>query len=125
MLGGIYEISTDNRVGVVNFATSRNLIVRSTMFPNCNINKFTWTSPDGKTQNQIDRILIDRKQHSSVLDVRLFRAVDCVDDHYLVVSEIRERLAVSKQTMHRVHMERFSFKKLNKVKGKEQYHIEI
>jgi hypothetical protein len=36
-----------------------------------------------------------------------------------------ERLAVCKQTTHRVHMERFSLKKLNEVEGKEQYRFEI
>jgi hypothetical protein len=25
--------------------------VKSTMFPHCNIHKFSWTSPDGKTQS--------------------------------------------------------------------------
>jgi hypothetical protein len=38
---------------------------------------------------------------------------------------VRERLAVSKQTTHRVHMERFNLKKLNEVEGKEQYRVEI
>jgi hypothetical protein len=42
-----------------------------------------------------------------------------------VVAKVRERLAVSKQTMHKVHMERFNFKKLNEVEGKEQYCVEI
>jgi hypothetical protein len=42
-----------------------------------------------------------------------------------VVAKVRERLAVSKQTMHRFHMERLNLKKLNEVNGKEQYHIEI
>jgi hypothetical protein len=65
----LHEISNDNAVRVVNFAISKHLIVKSTMFPLCNINKFTWTSPDGKTHNQIEHILIDRRQHSSVLDV--------------------------------------------------------
>jgi hypothetical protein len=64
----LHEISNDNGVRVVNFATSKNLIVKGTMFPHCNIHKFTWTY-DGKTHNQIDHILIDRRRHSSVPDV--------------------------------------------------------
>jgi hypothetical protein len=33
------------------------------------------------------------------------------------VAKFRERLAVSKQTTHRVHMERITLKKLNDVEG--------
>jgi hypothetical protein len=54
---------------VVNFATSKDLVVKSTMFPHRNIHKYTWTSPDGKTHNQIDRVLIDRRLHSIILEV--------------------------------------------------------
>jgi hypothetical protein len=53
-----HKINNDKGVTVVNFATSKNLVVKSTMFPHCSINKYTWTSPDGKTHNQIDRVLI-------------------------------------------------------------------
>jgi hypothetical protein len=69
--------------------------------------------------------LIDRRQHSTILDVRSFRVADCDTDHYLVVKMIRERLAVSKQTTNRVHMERFNLKKLSEVQGKERYRVEI
>jgi hypothetical protein len=55
----LHEISNDNGVGLVNFATSKNLRVKSTMFSNRNIHKYTWTSPDGETHNQIDHILVD------------------------------------------------------------------
>jgi hypothetical protein len=41
------------------------------------------------------------------------------------VAKLRERLAVSKETTHRVRMERFNLKKVNYIKGKEQYRIEI
>jgi hypothetical protein len=49
----LHEISNDNGLKLVNFATSKNLRVKSTMFPHRNINKYTWASPDGKTHNQI------------------------------------------------------------------------
>jgi hypothetical protein len=83
------------------------------MFPHRNIHKYTWTSPDGKTHNRIDHILIDRRRLSNVLDVRSFRAADCDTDHYLVVVKFKERLTVNKQGSHRFHRERFSLKKLN------------
>jgi hypothetical protein len=55
----LHEISNDIGAGLVNFATSKNLRVKSAMFPYQNIHKYTWTSPDGKTHNQIDHILVD------------------------------------------------------------------
>jgi hypothetical protein len=58
------------------------------MFPYPDIQKFTWISPDGKTPNQIDHILIDGRWHSSVVDIQLFRAADCDTDHYLVVAKL-------------------------------------
>jgi endonuclease/exonuclease/phosphatase family metal-dependent hydrolase len=120
----LHEISNDNGVRVVNFATSKNLIVKSTTFPHHNSHKFTWTS-DGKTQNRIDHIWITRRRHSIVLEVRSFIGLDCDTDHYLLVAGVRERLAVSKQTTHRFQMERFNHKKLNEIEGKEQYRVEI
>jgi hypothetical protein len=121
----LYKISNHNGVRVVNFAILKNLTAKSTMFPYRNIHKFICTSPDGKTHNHIDHILIDRRRHSSILDVRSFRATDCDTDHYLVLAKVRERLAVGKQTSHWFHMERFSLKKLNLEEVKEQYHFEI
>jgi hypothetical protein len=59
--GSLHETSNDNGVRVVNFATSKNQVVKSTMFPHCKIRKYTWTSPDGKTHNQIDHVLVDRR----------------------------------------------------------------
>jgi len=87
--------------------------------------KYTWTSPDGKTQNQIDHILTDRRRHSSVLDVQSFRGADCNTDHYLVVAEVRERLAGSKQAAQRFDGTRFNLRKLNELEVRKEYQIEI
>jgi hypothetical protein len=57
----LHEASNGNRVRVVNFATSKNLIVKSTTFPHHDIHKHTWTSPDGVTHNQTDHVLIDKR----------------------------------------------------------------
>jgi hypothetical protein len=81
----------------LNFATSKNLIVKSTTFPHRDIHKHTWTSTYGVTHNQIDHVLIDKKRHSNVLDVHSFRGADCDTDNYLVAVKLSERILVSKR----------------------------
>jgi hypothetical protein len=53
--------------------------------PAPNVHEYTWISPDGKTDNQIDHLLVDRRWHSSILDVRSFEGADCDTDNYLVI----------------------------------------
>jgi endonuclease/exonuclease/phosphatase family metal-dependent hydrolase len=81
----LHATTNINGVGVVNFSTSKNLTVKSSMIPHRNIHKVTWTSPNGRTNNKIDHISIDRRRHSRILDVPSFRAADCDTDHYLIV----------------------------------------
>jgi len=57
----LHQDSNDNGVRLLNFATSKNLVVKSTMFPHRNIHKYTWTSLDGKTHIQIDHVLTYRR----------------------------------------------------------------
>jgi hypothetical protein len=95
------------------------------MFPHRNIHKYTWNSPDGKTHNRIDHVLIGRRWHSIVLDVRSFRGADCDTDCYLVIAKVRERLAVGKQAAQRFDGQRFNLRKLNEPEVREQYQTEI
>ena len=56
--------------------TSNNFVIGGSLFPHKLQHKTTWTSPDKKTENQIDHITIDRKWRSSLLDVRVKRSAD-------------------------------------------------
>ncbi len=49
---------------------------------------------------------------------------DCDTDHYLVVAEVRERLAVSKQATQKFDRERFNLGKLNELEVRKQNQIE-
>jgi hypothetical protein len=60
----LHEISNDNGIRVVHFATSKNLIAKSKMFLPYKIHKFTLTCPEGKTPNQTGYILSDRRQYT-------------------------------------------------------------
>jgi hypothetical protein len=117
-----YDIN-DNVVRIVKLFGSKDLVVKSTMFPRRNIQKYKWTFPDRNNHNLIDHILIDRR-HSSILDVRSFREADCDTVHCLVVPKVRERLTVSNRPAYEFHVERFNFRKLNELEVRKQYQIE-
>jgi hypothetical protein len=89
----LHETSNDNGVIVVNFAISKNLIVKSTTFTHRDIHKHTWTSADGVTHNHIDHVLIDKRRHSITLDVRSFRGAECDTHHCLGVAKQRENFS--------------------------------
>jgi hypothetical protein len=69
--------------------------------------------------------LTDRRQHSSILDIRSFRGTDCDTDHYLAAANIRQRLPVSKRPVNKMDINRFNLKKINEGQVKEQYEVSI
>jgi hypothetical protein len=48
--------SNDSSVRIVNLATSKNLVFRSTTFLHRNVHKYAWASPYGKNHRHIDHI---------------------------------------------------------------------
>ena len=45
---------------------------------------YTWTSPDGQYQNQIDYILCSQRWRSSTHSVKISLGADCGSDHELI-----------------------------------------
>jgi hypothetical protein len=76
----LYEISNDNGFGVGNFATSKNLTVKCSMFPHHNIINSLRHLPMERLNNMIYNIMVNRRQYSSVIDIESFRAADCDAD---------------------------------------------
>jgi hypothetical protein len=110
---------------IVNFAIPKNLVVNSTMFPHRNFHNYIWTPPDWQTHNQIDYILIGRRWHSSILNVRRFKGTDCGNDQFRVVAKDTERMAVTKRATQKFGGERLNLRKLNHLEVRKQYQFTI
>jgi len=57
----LHQDGNNNGVRIVNFDTSKHLVLKITMFPHRKIRTYTWTSSGGKTNSHIDHMLIDRR----------------------------------------------------------------
>ncbi|KAE9522281.1 hypothetical protein AGLY_017324 [Aphis glycines] len=88
----MHNISNDNGLRIISFASSKNMVISSTTFPHKKIHKGIWRSPDGKTINQIDHVLIQRRFRSCIVDVRRYGGADCDTDHFLLISKFKIKL---------------------------------
>ena len=94
-------VANDNGGRLINFCQENNLIIGGTIFQHKDIYKWTWTSPDGQTRNQIDHVLINRKWRSSLQDVRVLRGADVGSDHYLIRVKLKLKLRKVKKREQR------------------------
>ena len=81
----------ENGERLVDFCLDFDLVIGGTLFQHKDIHKLTWKSPDSKTVNQIDHLMINHRWRRSLLD-RVFRGADLYIDHFLVVGSIRLKL---------------------------------
>lgn len=88
----LHQITNDNGNRIIQFATSKNMVIKSTYFPHKNIHKGTWMSPDKTTVNQIDHVVIDGRHSSNILDVRSY-SPNIDSDHFLVKSKLGARIS--------------------------------
>ena len=88
----MHRETSDNGLRLIDFATSKGLIISSTCFMHKDIHKPTWISPDGETRNQIDHILIEKRHATCILDVRSMRGTSCGSDHLLVKPHFTDQI---------------------------------
>src|SRR3984885_7608136 len=78
---------------LLNFCLNNNLTVMNTAFYQRKASrKWTWESPDGKTRNMIDFILVNNRWRTSVTMCRAFSRPDVASDHKLILAGIRIKL---------------------------------
>ena len=86
-------IMNDNGERLFDFCSANGFIITGTIFPHKDIHKLTWRSPDGRTVNQIDHVLVNGNMRTSILDTRVMIGADIYGEHYLVKMRIRLKLA--------------------------------
>ena len=88
-------IMNDNEERLCDFCSANGFIISGTIFPYKDIHKLTWRSPDGRTVNQIDHVLVNGNMRTStgILDIRVMIGADIYGEHYLVKTRIHLKLA--------------------------------
>ncbi|KAK2704151.1 hypothetical protein QYM36_017593 [Artemia franciscana] len=66
----------ENGAVLMEVASTNNLLIGGTQLRHKNIHMCAWTSPDGKTRNQIDQFLIKRKWRSNLQALKTLRGAD-------------------------------------------------
>ena len=91
---GPYGLGERNENGemLVDFCREFGLVVTNTWNEQREEERHTWISPDGRTKNQIDYILIDKRYRNSVTKSKARPEADCGSDHNPVVADVETKL---------------------------------
>jgi hypothetical protein len=118
---GTHGIGNENGELLVDFCDSNDLGIGGTVFPHKQINKTTWTSPDGKMENQIDHITIARKWRS-LQDVKARRGTDAASDHQIVQASLKIKLRSYKDSSEKP-LHKFNIQYPEKKEKAENFNI--
>ena len=90
---GKFGIGVQNEAGqrLIEFCQENTLVIANTLFQQHKRRLYTWTSPDGQYQNQIDYILCSQRRRSSIQSATR-PGVDCSSDHELLIAKFRLKL---------------------------------
>ena len=68
------------------------VVIANTLFQQHKRRLYTWTSPDGQHQNQIDYILCSQRWRSSIQSAKTRLGVDCGSHHEPLIARFRLKL---------------------------------
>ena len=74
------------------FCQENALVIANTLFQRHKRRLYTWTSPDGQYQNQIDYILCSQRWRSSIQSAKKGLVADHGSDHELLIANFRLKL---------------------------------
>ena len=80
------------------FCQENAVVITHTLFQQHKRRLYTWTSPDGQHQNQIDYILCSRRWTSSIQSAKTRPGADRGSDHELLIAKFRLKLKKVEKT---------------------------
>ena len=85
----VVKIQKEAGQRLIEFCQENALVIANTLFQQHKRRLFTWTSPDGQHQNQIDYILCSQRWRSSIQSAKTRPGADCGSDHELLIAKFR------------------------------------
>ena len=77
---------------LIEFCQENALVMANTLFQQHKRRLYTWASPGGQHQNQIDHILCSQIWRSSIQSAKTRPGADCGSDHELLIAKFRLNL---------------------------------
>ena len=91
---GKFGLGVQNEAGqrLTEFFWENALVIANTLFQQHKRQLYTWTSPDGQHQNQIDYILCSQRWRSSVQSAKTRPRTNCGSELKLLIAKFRLKL---------------------------------
>ena len=92
---GKFVLQVQNEAGqrlIIEFCQENTLVIANTLFQQHKVRLYTWTSPDGQYQNQIDYILCTQRWRSFIQSAKTRLEPDCGSNHELLIAYFRHKL---------------------------------
>ena len=88
---GKFGLGVQNEAGqrLIEFCQENALVIANTLFQQHKRILYTWTSPDGQHQNQIDYILCSKRWRSSIQSTKTRPGADCGSEYELLITKFR------------------------------------
>ena len=93
------EVQNESGERLIEFCQENALVIANPPFQQHKRRLYTWTSPDGQHQNQIDYIPV-KDWKSSIQSAKTRPGADCGSDHKLLIAKFRLKLKYGKPPDH-------------------------
>ena len=85
-------VKNEAEQSLIEFCQENTLVIANILFQQHKRRLYTWTSPDGQYQNQIDYILCSQRWRSSINSAKTRLGADCGSNHELLIAKFRLKL---------------------------------